>query len=549
MVCGPGRHCVWGPFKRGGSSLVTLARRLLLDYPWADALRPVAAHVTTFAGDARLLAKHKIDDLLQFKGVGTAWAAGLVADGLVPLLSHKMPISVAEAVEAGFGDGDLPGPQIGPGPVAAVWGYSTAPSMMAKFLLRGVPWARPPARDTTALPAEVEFGPLYVACIVGSYRHVHACAPLLVRQHCLSPGAARDTLLALPPNLVAVLVAEALVVATEQCHALHHLVSREPWWPAYRTFAFETACNAVRPWLWNTLAGFTGTLKVSWLDLAAKPPLVSVWRPFLKALNLHVKIKPETLEAAGPLAALAATLGSQRVLGAGLVEADLHQLDIDPAIVKQTLTVPAVLVGRTMKAMRARLASLTPAARARLVIYVHARRGSIAETIVFRPQCAAQPDTTMLFCTICKTSRSKFVAARCISKRLHGLEINLRTGAVTCSTCPGTAIREVQVGQLAYQLRYANGTIFTFDSCGNCGVLTSSPHYRDSTGLCRHCQARPTPPLSPCFLCDHPASARFVASTRLGIRWLSVCDRHRPLLPKDSLPSHNQLCDLHGGSP
>lgn len=503
--------------------------------------------MTTYTGDARLLAKQKIDDLLRLRGEGTAWAAGLVADGLLPLLSHKTPLSVAEAVEAGLAERGWPDRYADSAVVEAVWGYRAEVSGMSKLLLRGAPWAKPPARDTSTLPTGAEYGPLYVSCIVGSYQHAPVCAPLAVRQHCQSLAAARDTLLALAPNLVAVLLAEALVVATEASHAVHHLVSREPWWPEYSAAVRKTAATVVRPWLWNTLAGYTGPLKIAWQTFLAKPATGGPWRPFLKALNLHVKVKPATLAAAGPLGNLAVALGGQRVLGAGLVETDLERLGVSPGVVKRMLAVPAVLVGRTMKAMRACLAELDPAARARLAMYVHARRGALAETLLYRCRATAVPGATMLYCATCSTARSKFVADRCVSKRLHGLEVDLRAGVVNCSHCPGATTREVVVGELAYRLRYANTTIYTFDACDHCHLLTANPVSKGPSRLCKHCCSRQPAVFYPCFLCKHPTGTRFVATTPHGIRWLCVCDQHRGVIPTTRLPDYHQLLALHGG--
>ena len=64
----------------------------------------------------------------------------------------------------------------------------------------------------------------------------------------------------------------------------------------------------------------------------------TVWPLLIKAFEINTRLKPETLEAAGPLGQLAKKMGSETVLGAGLVETDLKALDIPLDPVKRIIS-------------------------------------------------------------------------------------------------------------------------------------------------------------------------------------------------------------------
>ena len=99
MVCEPRQHCFRGAFKPPSNSLNILARRLLLDFPWADCLRPLhlSLHV---AGDIRLWAKTKIDALEKFPAKApTYWAAMTIAASYAKLAYYSKPLTAAEAIQ------------------------------------------------------------------------------------------------------------------------------------------------------------------------------------------------------------------------------------------------------------------------------------------------------------------------------------------------------------------------------------------------------------------------------------------------------------------
>ncbi len=226
-------------------------------------------------------------------------------------------------------------------------------------------------------------------------------------------------------------------------------------------------------------------------------------------------------------------LGKETVLGAGRAEDELEALDSPVVMVKRLIQHGLGPANRAMRHMRAELAKLTEKQLATFVVYVHSRETHAFETVELLQVTAKAKQVT--YCEGCSSCRSKFVSEKGVSKRLHGLEIDLKQGEAFCSVCPKTRVQLVRVDKLLFETKYVNRVIYRLFPCTGCNVLTGDTKVIGDNLLCKFCVKRHEnrPIAESCYLCKHSSTRQFVAYSRQVLSWVGVCEKHFELLPRE----------------
>ena len=100
------------------------------------------------------------------------------------------------------------------------------------------------------------------------------------------------------------------------------LIREKPWWNNYEKNAIDTSDKILRQrflkgiFVSNSLSPIVQRQKSTLFEFCEFGPLL------IKAFEINTRLKAETLQAAGALAETAKELGSQTVLGTGLIEGD-----------------------------------------------------------------------------------------------------------------------------------------------------------------------------------------------------------------------------------
>ena len=440
-----------------------LARRLLLDFPWADCLRPLEASLDV-GGDIRLWAKRKVDELSEFPSEApTRWAAMQIATSHLRLLNHKEPITAAEALKLRLVPKSLPEFPVSEAEIATVWGYGKVPGLVIKGLRKGLPWAKGTARDSVTRLAQelaVKHPALVKMMVFGDYPHATTLASMELRLELASVRALQDFVGKLPSQTLLALFSEFIVAAT--CHhtAVYCLVRGESWWRGFQQSAIRVADQVLRPRLFRREFASLGNM----LSVPRVGHVVheyqSIWPLFIKALEVNTRLKDDTVALAGPLFARAQELGGVTVLGGGLIRADLDELQIPCDVIEAMIEYGSGPANRAMKQMRGELAKLTPSQRATLKVYIHARESYSFETVTLLASRSNAPKR-FAYCTGCQSCRSKFVCRKGVSKRLHGLEVSLKHGAAFCSSCKDKRVQLISIDRILFQTRYVNRVIYS----------------------------------------------------------------------------------------
>lgn len=514
-----------------------LARRLLLDFPWADCLRPLRLCLN-MQGDVRHWAKNKITELEKFPKVSpTYWAAMTIASCHVKLLMHPAPITAAEALKQKLVPENLPDCPVSADELTSVWGYKNVNNIVVKTLRKGLPWAKGASKDSIFnLMCELaEHRPRVLQTMIfGNYIHATCIAPISLQLKLQSADNLKLFIEKCSAQFCITLITEFLVAGTIHYSQLHTLVKDTHWWKTFCNNAIKISDTCLRPKL---LCDSDVTLNYTNIIRAKQPVFehTGIWPLILKAFDINTRIKKEIITNAGDKYLLAKELGSKTVLGSGLIEDDLISLDIPLAVVQQIILSGTAPPNRAMKHMRQKVELLSPKEFATLKVYIHSRHTFAFESVihVVQPETQNCERSIFTYCRNCQSCRSKFVTSKGVSKRLHGLEVDFKSEQALCSTCIGKRVQVLDLQSFIFTTRYVNRAIYSLVFCSRCSVLTADIQIFGNQLLCKHCVKQHTKRriAGACFFCPHSACYQFVAHWQRQITWVSVCSNHKSLIP------------------
>ena len=207
---------------------------------------------------------------------------------------------------------------------------------------------------------------------------------------------------------------------------------------------------------------------------------------------------------------------------------------------------------RAMKHMRQAISELTKEQHALLKVYIHGRQSHAFESIsmIIQPPPVYKRQPLFTYCAECQSCRSKFVTSKGVSKRLHGLEVNLNLGEAFCSACETTRVQVTLLNTFIFTTRYVNRAIYNLTFCSACYVLTADVKVVGEKLLCKHCfkTHKQRQVAGPCEFCPYAATHQFVGTKAGKASWVNVCDNHKHILPRvwgvsvEALLTLNNFC-------
>ena len=462
-----------------------------------------------------------------------------IAASYAKLAYHSKPLTAAEAIQKQLVPKEVPKCPATLTELATVWGYGSENSIVVKVLKKGLPWAKGASRDSISLLLKQLYKkrPKIIETMVfGTYTHATSIASVSMQQKLSIQEHMLELLGQLSTHSCLALISEFLVAATMNYTCVLSLVRDVHWWRQFRETSVMISDRCLRP---NVFKGdFTCT---STFPSCVKTKQYAfeydcVWPLLLKGFQINTRLKPETVEAAGDKFELAQALGKATVLGAGLVEADLVQLGVPTNIVEDVIRSGTAPPNRAMKHMRQEIKRLTDTQYALLKTYIHARQANSFESIamIIQPSNVYRSSPRFTYCPECKSCRSKFVTSRGVSKRLHGLEVDLSKGTAFCSSCQTKRVQVTDLNSFIFTTRYVNRAIYNLVFCSGCCTLSADVKLIGDKLLCKHCtQKHDKRQVSGCCeFCPYPATQQFVGIKRKQVAWVNVCDSHKRIIPK-----------------
>lgn len=462
-----------------------------------------------------------------------------IAASYAKLAYYSKPLTAAEAIQKKLVPREVPKCPATLSELATVWGYGSENNIAVKVLKKGLPWAKGASRDSISLLLKQLYKkrPKIIETMVfGTYTHATSIASVQMQQR-LSAGDNMIELLGqLSTHSCLALISEFLVAATINYTCILSLVRDVHWWRQFRETSVLISDRCLRP----------GFLKGDFTCTSTFPSCVKtkqysfeydcVWPLLLKGFQINTRLKPETVVAAGEKFELAQSLGKAFVLGAGLIEADLIKLGVPINIVEDVIRSGTAPPNRAMKHMRNEIKRLTDTEHALLKTYIHARHANSFESIamIIQPPNVYSSNPLFTYCEECKSCRSKFVTSKGVSKRLHGLEVDLSKGAAFCSTCQTKRVQVTCLNSFIFTTRYVNRAIYNLVFCSGCCVLSADVKLIGDKLLCKHCSQKhdKRQVSGACEFCPYPATQQFVGIRRGKVSWISICDTHQGIVPK-----------------